>query len=184
MISNELGLHSPSLPAYLLYPVALLSLLIILFVMARTRDRSAAFLIGAAWLRYIMSAFHTITYRPLAAGMSANALASIGLFLDRPHDDQLAPPGVALLAAVLRADRACDHQRDCQRRDHAWSHHRHHQARLSDRHHLERVRRDATRQERRLHDLDALVVLPGIRLPGACRSPSASASSRKPTPRP
>jgi hypothetical protein len=81
MISNELGLHSPSLPAYLLYPVALLGLLIIMFAMARTRDRAAAFVIGAAWLRYVMSAFHTITYRPLAAGMSANALASIGLFL-------------------------------------------------------------------------------------------------------
>jgi hypothetical protein len=81
MISNELGLYSPSLPAYLLYPVALLSLLIIVFVMARTRDRSAAFVIGASWLRYVMSAFHTITYRPLAAGMSANALASMGLFV-------------------------------------------------------------------------------------------------------
>ncbi len=81
MISNELGLHSPSLPAYLLYPVALLSLLIILFVMARTRDRSGAFMIGASWLRYVMSAFHTITYRPLVAGMSANALGSISLFL-------------------------------------------------------------------------------------------------------
>lgn len=80
MISNELGLQSPSLPAYLLYPVALLSLLIILFVMGRTRNRAATFVIGAAWLRYVMSAFHTITYRPLVAGMSANALGSMGTF--------------------------------------------------------------------------------------------------------
>lgn len=78
-MSNELGLASPALPAYFLYPVALLSLLIILFVMARVRDRAGAFVIGASWLRYVMSAFHTITYRPLAAGMSANALASMGL---------------------------------------------------------------------------------------------------------
>lgn len=41
MLSNELGGASPSLPAYFLYPVAALSLLIILFVMARTRDRAA-----------------------------------------------------------------------------------------------------------------------------------------------
>lgn len=81
MISNELGSASPSLPAYLLYPVALLSLLIIVFVMTRMRDRAGAFVVGAAWLRYVMSAFHTITYRPLAAGMSANALASMGLFV-------------------------------------------------------------------------------------------------------
>ncbi|MEZ5971655.1 MAG: O-antigen ligase family protein [Hyphomonadaceae bacterium] len=81
MISNELGATAPSLPAYLLYPIALLSLVIILFVMARTRDRSAGFVIGASWLRYVMSAFHTITFRPLVAGMSANALASMGLFI-------------------------------------------------------------------------------------------------------
>ena len=64
-MSNELGLASPALPAYFLYPVALLSLLIIVFVMARVRDRAGAFVIGASWLRYVMSAFHTITYRPL-----------------------------------------------------------------------------------------------------------------------
>ncbi|MEZ5960107.1 MAG: hypothetical protein R3C30_06715 [Hyphomonadaceae bacterium] len=78
-MANELGSASPSLPAYLLYPVAALSLLIILVVMARMRDRAGAFVVGASWLRYVMSAFHTITYRPLAAGMSANALASMGL---------------------------------------------------------------------------------------------------------
>ena len=81
MMSNELGGASPALPAYLLYPVALLSMLITVFVMTRMRDRAGAFVIGAAWLRYVMSAFHTITYRPLAAGMSANALASMGLFV-------------------------------------------------------------------------------------------------------
>ena len=62
MISNELGAQSPALPAYLLYPVALLSLLIIVFVMTRMRDRAGAFVLGAAWLRYVMSAFHTITF--------------------------------------------------------------------------------------------------------------------------
>ncbi|MBL8545042.1 MAG: O-antigen ligase family protein [Hyphomonadaceae bacterium] len=81
MMSNELGAGSPALPAYFLYPVAILSLLIILFVMVRMRDRAGAFVVGAAWLRYIMSAFHQFTYRPLAAGMSANALASIGIFV-------------------------------------------------------------------------------------------------------
>ncbi|ANP45470.1 O-antigen ligase family protein [Candidatus Viadribacter manganicus] len=81
MISNELGSASPALPAYLLYPVALVSLLIIVFVMVRMRDRAGAFVVGASWLRYVMSAFHTITYRPLAAGMSANALASMGLVI-------------------------------------------------------------------------------------------------------
>ncbi|MGQ0532243.1 MAG: O-antigen ligase family protein [Caulobacteraceae bacterium] len=71
----------PSLPGYLLYPVGLLSALIILFVMVRSRERAAAFVIGATWLRYIMQAFHTFTYRPIAAGISGVAIASMGTFL-------------------------------------------------------------------------------------------------------
>lgn len=80
-MNSELGLTAPSLPAFLLYPVAGLSALIILYVMARVRDRAGAFVIGASWLRYIMSAFHAVTYRPLVAGMSANAVASMGTFI-------------------------------------------------------------------------------------------------------
>lgn len=81
MNASELGLGAPSLPAFLLYPGAILTGLIVLFVMIRMRDRAAAFVIGASWLRYIMSAFHAVTYRPFIAGMSANAAASIGIFL-------------------------------------------------------------------------------------------------------
>lgn len=78
---NELGIPAPSLPAYLLYPVAALSLLAILAVIMRARGRAAVFVIVTTWLRYMMQAFHTVTYRPLVAGMSANAVASIGVFL-------------------------------------------------------------------------------------------------------
>jgi hypothetical protein len=80
-MNSELGLVSPSLPAFALYPIAALSAVLTLYVMSRTRDRAASFVIGAAWLRYIMQALHAITYRPLAAGMSINAVASIGVFL-------------------------------------------------------------------------------------------------------
>lgn len=79
---NELGtLPAPTLPGYLLYPVAALSLFMIVAVMARSGNRAAAYVIGTTWLRYIMQALHTFTYRPLAAGMSANAVASIAVFL-------------------------------------------------------------------------------------------------------
>ena len=81
MNSTELGLSAPSLPGYLLYPVAALSAIFIFWVMARARNRAAAFVIGSAWLRYIMQACHDITYRPLVAGMSANAAGSIVIFL-------------------------------------------------------------------------------------------------------
>ncbi len=78
---NEVGISAPSLPAYLLYPVAALSAILILWAMARARHRAGAFVIGSAWLRYIMQALHTMTYKPVLAGMSANAAASIGIFL-------------------------------------------------------------------------------------------------------
>ena len=81
MNASELGVASPSLPAYLLYPVAGLSAILILWAMARARHRAGAFVIGSAWLRYVMQAFHTVTYKPVVAGMSANAAASIGIFL-------------------------------------------------------------------------------------------------------
>jgi hypothetical protein len=81
MNSNELGVAAPSLPVPLLLAVGALSAVLILWMMVRTRHRAGAFVVGSAWLRYMMQAFHTVTYKPLAAGMSANAVASIGLFL-------------------------------------------------------------------------------------------------------
>jgi hypothetical protein len=81
MNSNELGQFSPSLPAWVLYPVAILSVVFLLLAITRLGSRSGAFVMGAAWLRYIMSAFHSVTYMPAVAGMSANALASIGVFV-------------------------------------------------------------------------------------------------------
>lgn len=81
MNASELGVAAPSLPAYLLFPVAALSAAIILWAMARARHRAGAFVIGSSWLRYVMQAFHTVTYKPVVAGMSVNAAASIGIFL-------------------------------------------------------------------------------------------------------
>src|SRR5688500_3321452 len=81
MNSNELGVSAPSLPAYLLAPVAALSAILILWMMVRLRHRAGAFVVGSAWLRFIMQAFHSITYTPVVAGMSANAVGSIGIFL-------------------------------------------------------------------------------------------------------
>lgn len=79
---NELGiLPAPTLPGYILYPIAALSFFGIIAVMARSGNRAAAYMIGTVWLRYIMQALHTVTYRPLVAGMSANAVTSILVFL-------------------------------------------------------------------------------------------------------
>lgn len=81
MNSNELGHFAPSMPAWALYPILGLSALFVILAMVRMRNRAAAFVIGASWLRLAMQSMHAITYRPLVAGMSANAVGSIGLFL-------------------------------------------------------------------------------------------------------
>jgi O-Antigen ligase len=70
---------APSLPAWMLYSVLFATALVILFVMARARSRQGAFVIGAAWLRYVMQGFHTITYNGVA-GMTFNAMGSMATF--------------------------------------------------------------------------------------------------------
>ena len=68
---------APSFPLPILIAVSLL-LAVPLYLAARRLEGDAArFLIGAIWLRYIMSVFHEVTFRPLLAGLSLNAVGSI-----------------------------------------------------------------------------------------------------------
>lgn len=59
--------------------VALLSAYLIYRTIRRQCNKYLAFVIVAVWLRFLLSAFHHITYDPLVAGFSINALASIGI---------------------------------------------------------------------------------------------------------
>ena len=59
--------------------VAVLSAYLIYRTIRRQCNKYLAFVIVAVWLRFLLSAFHTITYDPLIAGFSINALASIGI---------------------------------------------------------------------------------------------------------
>lgn len=59
--------------------VALVSLVMIYRTISGNCNKYLAFAICAIWLRYFLSAFHTITYPPLVAGFSINALGSIGV---------------------------------------------------------------------------------------------------------
>ncbi len=61
--------------------VALLTAVLTVLAMVRAKTRAAIYVIGISWIRYIMQAFHTITYQPLAAGVSINAVGTIGFFL-------------------------------------------------------------------------------------------------------
>ncbi|WP_269519982.1 O-antigen ligase family protein [Alteromonas sp. BMJM2] len=59
--------------------VALVSLVMVYRTISGNCNKYLAFAICAIWLRYFLSAFHTITYPPLVAGFSINALGSIGV---------------------------------------------------------------------------------------------------------
>ncbi|WP_414829908.1 O-antigen ligase family protein [Alteromonas sp. H39] len=58
---------------------AVLSAYLIYLTIRRQCNKYLAFVIVAVWLRFLLSAFHNITYDPLIAGFSINALASIGI---------------------------------------------------------------------------------------------------------
>jgi hypothetical protein len=72
---------APSLPTPILLVVAALTGIIVLLALVRLRDKANSFVIGATWLRNVMSAFHATTFKPAVAGMSLNALGSIAVFL-------------------------------------------------------------------------------------------------------
>jgi hypothetical protein len=69
------------LPMPIIAVVALLTAVLTVLAMARAKARGAIYVIGISWLRYVMQAFHTITYQPLTAGVSINAVGTIGFFL-------------------------------------------------------------------------------------------------------
>lgn len=109
---------APSFPLPVLIVVALAMAAPLLLAGRRLRGDAARFLIGAIWLRYIMSVFHVVTFKPLVAGLSPNALGSIlvtafGLVLLKQRHLMLKalPPvylliGLALLSAHLNAGAA------------------------------------------------------------------------------
>ncbi|MDP2537242.1 O-antigen ligase family protein [Alteromonas stellipolaris] len=59
--------------------VGVISLIMVYRTITGNCNKYLAFAICAIWLRYFLSAFHTITYPPLIAGFSINALGSIGV---------------------------------------------------------------------------------------------------------
>lgn len=76
----------------------LISALMVFRAVRRNCNKYLAFAVVAIWLRLVLSAFHGITYQPVLAGLSINALGSIfiacaGVFL--------LPPKVLLLKKFL-----------------------------------------------------------------------------------
>jgi hypothetical protein len=72
---------APALPSWVLYPTAFLLIFPLIYVLLRARSWIARFSIFIPWLRYMLSAFHTVTFPPIVIGLSINALASAGSFV-------------------------------------------------------------------------------------------------------
>jgi len=67
---------SRSLPPAVLYPVTALLFLTLLYTVSRTQHLSGKLLLIIIWLRYVMQAFHEITYTAIG-GVSINAIGSV-----------------------------------------------------------------------------------------------------------
>jgi len=69
---------SPSLPAAVLYPVTALLLVLLVRAMGKTPHASGKLLLAIIWLRFVMQAYHEITFTSVG-GVSINALASVAV---------------------------------------------------------------------------------------------------------
>ncbi|MCW8090402.1 O-antigen ligase family protein [Alteromonas sp. ASW11-130] len=58
---------------------ALISAFLVYKTISKQCNKYLAFVVVALWLRFTLSAFHNVTYEPVFAGFSMNALASIGI---------------------------------------------------------------------------------------------------------
>lgn len=67
---------SPSLPPAVLYPVTALLLVLLARAMTKTPHASGRLLLAIIWLRFVMQAYHEITFTSVG-GVSINALASV-----------------------------------------------------------------------------------------------------------
>lgn len=80
----------PSFGLAILVPATLVLLVIALIAGTRIKSLPGRFLFAAIWLRILLGAYHVYMFRPLAAGLSGNALVSIavvgvGLLVVRPR---------------------------------------------------------------------------------------------------
>lgn len=52
---------------------------VLALVIRQARSRSERFILVAVWFRYVLSAYHTYSFRPVAAGLTGQAIGSIGI---------------------------------------------------------------------------------------------------------
>jgi len=109
--------YGPSFGLGILLPVTALLLVALVIAARRAGSVAGAFVVVALWMRYTAGAYHLYMFKPLAGGLSGNALLSIGvtafglLFVVRPANLALksllpvyALVGLALFSAALNGD--------------------------------------------------------------------------------
>lgn len=69
---------SRALPAFVLYPATIVLLLLLVRAVFKTPHASGRLLLVIIWLRYVMQAYHEITFLTVG-GVSINALGSLGV---------------------------------------------------------------------------------------------------------
>jgi hypothetical protein len=72
---------APSMPAWFTYPLLGLLGLQIAYIILRTPNRAARYLIVVFWIRFAMDALHAVTFREVALGLSWIALSSVASVL-------------------------------------------------------------------------------------------------------
>ena len=75
----EAGAVGRGLPLPVLAAATGVLAVLLLVGMMQMRSRAGRFLLFAVWARYILSAYHTFTFQKVAAGLSGNALGSLGV---------------------------------------------------------------------------------------------------------
>ncbi|GGB95258.1 hypothetical protein GCM10011494_12140 [Novosphingobium endophyticum] len=105
---NAAAASGPYFGLAILGPATLVLLVSALIAGHRIKSLQGRFVFAAIWLRMILGAYHVYMFKPLAAGMSGNALASVavagvGLLVIRPRHLMLKAllPVYFLMALVL-----------------------------------------------------------------------------------
>ena len=73
------GAFGPSFGIAVLAPATIVLLAILLVAARGVHSIAGRFVMAALWLRCMMGAYHAYTFKPVAAGLSLNALASIAI---------------------------------------------------------------------------------------------------------
>ena len=117
-MNDASGAFGPSFGLGVLGPATVVLLAILLVAARGVQSITGRFVMVSLWLRYMMGAYHAYTFKPIAAGFSLNALASIvivgigGLVIRKRHLGLavLMPlyllMALALLSAALNDDPA------------------------------------------------------------------------------